>query len=89
MQTSRLPTSYQEFIHLSRYSRWLPEKKRRETGKLGKDHVSKWLNYNDAIKYAKSKQDSNFSAEIIEKKSSIDHQHIGYIGFDGKFHEGV
>ena len=31
MLTSRLPTSYQEFIHLSRYSRWLPEKKRRET----------------------------------------------------------
>ena len=26
-----LPTSYQEFIHLSRYSRWLPEKERRET----------------------------------------------------------
>ena len=31
MQISRLPSSYQEFIHLSRYSRWLPEKKRRET----------------------------------------------------------
>jgi ribonucleoside-diphosphate reductase alpha chain len=31
MLTSRLPTSYQEFIHLSRYSRWLPDKKRRET----------------------------------------------------------
>ena len=26
-----LPTPYQEFIHLSRYSRWLPEKGRRET----------------------------------------------------------
>lgn len=26
-----LPTQYQEFIHLSRYSRWLPEKGRRET----------------------------------------------------------
>jgi len=26
-----LPTSYQEFIHLSRYSRWLPEQGRRET----------------------------------------------------------
>jgi ribonucleoside-triphosphate reductase len=26
-----LPTAYQQFIHLSRYSRWLPEKKRRET----------------------------------------------------------
>lgn len=26
-----LPTEYQQFIHLSRYSRWLPEKGRRET----------------------------------------------------------
>ena len=31
MLSNRLPTSYQEFIHLSRYSRWLPDKKRRET----------------------------------------------------------
>jgi ribonucleoside-diphosphate reductase alpha chain len=31
MPNNYLPTSYQEFIHLSRYSRWLPEKKRRET----------------------------------------------------------
>lgn len=29
--SDKLPTQYQEFIHLSRYSRWLPEKKRRET----------------------------------------------------------
>lgn len=28
---STLPTEYQQFIHLSRYSRWLPDKKRRET----------------------------------------------------------
>tara|TARA_Y100000310_G_scaffold327712_1_gene394510 strand:- start:5067 stop:6998 length:1932 start_codon:yes stop_codon:yes gene_type:complete len=28
---SKLPTQYQEYIHLSRYSRWLPEEKRRET----------------------------------------------------------
>jgi ribonucleoside-diphosphate reductase alpha chain len=26
-----LPSQYQQFIHLSRYSRWLPEKNRRET----------------------------------------------------------
>ena len=26
-----LPTEYQSFIHLSRYSRWLPDKNRRET----------------------------------------------------------
>ena len=28
---SELPTPYQHFIHLSRYSRWLPEKNRRES----------------------------------------------------------
>ncbi len=26
-----LPTLYQDFIHLSRYSRWLPEENRRES----------------------------------------------------------
>ena len=31
MPNNHLPTSYQEFIHLSRYSRWLSEKERRET----------------------------------------------------------
>ena len=31
MPSNHLPTLYQEFIHLSRYSRWLPEKGRRET----------------------------------------------------------
>ena len=31
MPNNYLPTSYQEFIHLSRYSRWLPDKERRET----------------------------------------------------------
>ena len=30
MRSNHLPTEYQEFIHLSRYSRWLPEKGRRE-----------------------------------------------------------
>ena len=31
MPNNYFPTSYQEFIHLSRYSRWLPDKGRRET----------------------------------------------------------
>jgi ribonucleoside-diphosphate reductase alpha chain len=31
MANNYFPTSYQEFIHLSRYSRWLPDKERRET----------------------------------------------------------
>ena len=29
--SNHLPSLYQEFIHLSRYSRWLPDKNRRET----------------------------------------------------------
>ena len=31
MPNNYLPTTYQEFINLSRYSRWLPEEGRRET----------------------------------------------------------
>ena len=31
MPNNYLPTTYQEFIHLSRYSRWLPEENRRES----------------------------------------------------------
>ena len=31
MSNNYLPTTYQEFIHLSRYSRWLPDEERRET----------------------------------------------------------
>jgi len=31
MSTNYFPTLYQEFIHLSRYSRWLPDENRRET----------------------------------------------------------
>ena len=31
MSSNYLPTSYQEFIHLSRYSRWLEDEGRRET----------------------------------------------------------
>ena len=31
MSSNQLPTLYQQFIHLSRYSRWLPDEGRRET----------------------------------------------------------
>jgi ribonucleoside-diphosphate reductase alpha chain len=30
MENNYLPTAYQQFIHQSRYSRWLPEEQRRE-----------------------------------------------------------
>ena len=31
MEQITLPTNYQSFIHMSRYSRWLEEENRRET----------------------------------------------------------
>ena len=31
MTDKNLPSLYQQFIHKSRYSRWLPEEQRRET----------------------------------------------------------
>ena len=42
MPNNHLPTTYQEFIHLSRYSRWLPEEKRRETWD---ETVSRYFDY--------------------------------------------
>ena len=44
MSSNYLPTSYQEFIHLSRYSRWLPEQKRRETWN---ETISRYFNFFD------------------------------------------
>ena len=37
-----LPTLYQDFIHLSRYARWLPEEKRRETWE---ETVNRYIDY--------------------------------------------
>ena len=42
MPNNFLPTSYQEFIHLSRYSRWLPEEGRRETWN---ETVTRYFNF--------------------------------------------
>ena len=42
MLNNHLPTTYQEFIHLSRYSRWLPEEERRETWE---ETVGRYFNF--------------------------------------------
>lgn len=42
MTNNVLPTAYQSIIHLSRYSRYLPEKKRRETWE---ETVTRLINY--------------------------------------------
>nr|QBK88799.1 MAG: ribonucleotide reductase, barrel domain [Mimivirus LCMiAC01] len=50
MNQIKLPTYYQEFIHLSRYSRWLPRRKRRETWE---ETVQRYFDY--FTKYLKKK----------------------------------
>jgi ribonucleoside-diphosphate reductase alpha chain len=53
-----LPTSYQEFIHLSRYSRWMEDKNRRETWEETVDryfsHFDKHLKENTICKLDKT-----------------------------------
>ena len=40
--SNQLPTQYQQFIHLSRYSRWLPDEGRRE---YWSETVSRYFNF--------------------------------------------
>ena len=73
MPTNYLPTSYQEFIHLSRYSRWLPEKERRETwdetvGRyfdFFKDHLDDLHEYKLTDKLRKELEDAVLSQRIM------------------------
>ena len=42
MDQNQLPTEYQQFIHLSRYARYLPDNKRRETWE---ETVDRYVNF--------------------------------------------
>ena len=55
---NKLPSQYQEYIHLSRYSRWLPDKKRRETWE---ETVARYF------KFFEEHLQENFSYEIPKK----------------------
>ena len=59
---NKLPSQYQEYIHLSRYSRWLPDKKRRETWK---ETVSRYF------KFFEEHLEENYNY-IIPKKLRIE-----------------
>ncbi len=66
-----LPTQYQQFIYLSRYSRWLHDKKRRETWPetvarffdFFEDHLKENNNYK--IKNRKELEDAMLSLEVM------------------------
>ena len=47
-QNNSLPTLYQQFIHLSRYSRWLPDKGRRESWS---ETIDRYFNFFDEHLY--------------------------------------
>jgi ribonucleoside-diphosphate reductase alpha chain len=51
-----LKSQYEEFIHLSRYSRWIEEEQRRETWE---ETVDRYINY----MYQKVKDNPNVSEE--------------------------
>ncbi len=73
MPNNYLPTSYQEFIHLSRYSRWLPEKERRETWdetvgryfNFFKDHLNDLHDYKLTDKLRNELEDAVLSQRVM------------------------
>ena len=73
MPNNYLPTLYQEFIHLSRYSRWLYDEERRETwpetvGRyftFYKEHVKDLHNFNIPDALVKELEEAVLSLEIM------------------------
>ena len=64
----RLPTLYQDFIHLSRYARWLPEEHRRETWK---ETVERYVDYMCG-KQCRGKIPSSVKKEIRQAILALD-----------------
>jgi len=72
MPNIHLPTSYQEFIHLSRYSRWLPDKNRRETWE---ETVSRYFDF--FTEHLKDKHDYKLTNALRkELEESVLTQHV-------------
>ena len=75
----KLPTLYQDFIHLSRYSRWLPEANRRETWDetvnryfdFFVDHLSTKHDYKVSAKQRKELEDAVLNLEIMPSMRAL------------------
>lgn len=73
MPSNTLPTLYQEFIHLSRYSRWVPELSRRETWEETIDryfnfftsHLKETCNYNMPSTLRKELEEAVFDLKVM------------------------
>jgi ribonucleoside-triphosphate reductase (thioredoxin) len=60
--SNKLPSAYQEVIHLSRYSRFLPEVKRRETWEETVDRLIKYIEYKVSDKYQEDTKNNIFDS---------------------------
>ena len=73
MSNNYLPTLYQEFIHLSRYSRWLNDEGRRETWpetvgryfSFFKEHLKELHDYNLPDDLAEELEEAVLSLEVM------------------------
>jgi len=73
MPNNHLPTLYQEFIHLSRYSRWLYDKERRETWpetigryfSFFKEHLKELHDYNLSDALIKELEEAVLSLQVM------------------------
>jgi ribonucleoside-triphosphate reductase len=61
-ESHNLPTAYQQFIHLSRYSRWLPDQGRRESWE---ETVDRYFNFFD--KHLKENQRFRLPKDVREE----------------------
>ena len=74
-----LPTLYQDFIHLSRYSRWLPEENRRETWEetvrryfdFFDEHLREKHGYQVSKKERKELEDAVLNLEIMPSMRAL------------------
>lgn len=76
---NNLPTLYQDFIHLSRYSRWIPELGRRETWKetvkryfdFFESHLKSTHEYEVTAKERKELEDAVINLEIMPSMRAL------------------
>ncbi len=74
-----LPTPYQDFIHLSRYSRWVPDENRRESWPetvkryfdFFEDHLRTNLNYNLSVEERKEYEDAVLNLEVLPSMRAL------------------
>ena len=82
--SNSLPTQYQQFIHLSRYSRWLPEEGRRETWG---ETVGRYFNFFESHleEMCGYKLDSKTKNEFIKK--TLDRRQVWMAQTPQTFHK--